>query len=149
MDGRPMRIYLDNCCYNRPFDDQSQIRIRLETEAKLYIQDSVRRGDLELVWSYILDFENEANPFEERRNTIVEWRQIAKMDVDESDNVLQTARILQKAGLRAKDALHVSCAVAAGCQYFITTDDILLRRLQANQEIAGIDPIGFVKEISQ
>ncbi|MFN0197095.1 MAG: PIN domain protein, partial [Planctomycetaceae bacterium] len=33
-----MRIYLDNCCFNRPFDDQRQIRVRLETEAKLCIQ---------------------------------------------------------------------------------------------------------------
>jgi len=31
-----MKIYLDNCSYNRPFDDQSQMKIRLETEAKLY-----------------------------------------------------------------------------------------------------------------
>ncbi len=30
-----MRIYLDNYCFNRPFDDQSQIRINLEAEAKL------------------------------------------------------------------------------------------------------------------
>ena len=34
-----MRVYLDNCSYNRPYDDQSQMRIHLETQAKLYIQD--------------------------------------------------------------------------------------------------------------
>ncbi len=28
-----MRIYLDINIYNRPFDDQSQVRIRLETIA--------------------------------------------------------------------------------------------------------------------
>ena len=33
-----MRVYLDNCCYNRPFDPQEQLRIRLETEAKLEVQ---------------------------------------------------------------------------------------------------------------
>ena len=33
-----MRVYLDNCCYNRPFDEQDQLSVRLETEAKLYIQ---------------------------------------------------------------------------------------------------------------
>jgi hypothetical protein len=26
---RKTRVYLDNCAYNRPFDDQSQIRISL------------------------------------------------------------------------------------------------------------------------
>ncbi|GAK55959.1 hypothetical protein U27_02920 [Candidatus Vecturithrix granuli] len=38
-----MRIYLDNCCFNRPFDDQNQIKIKLETEAKLYIQEKIRQ----------------------------------------------------------------------------------------------------------
>ncbi|MGL4209325.1 MAG: hypothetical protein ACRCTY_08050 [Candidatus Adiutrix sp.] len=56
------KIYLDNCCYNRPFDDQSHIKIRLETEAKLYIQASVREGEYYLVWSYMLDYENSDNP---------------------------------------------------------------------------------------
>ena len=31
------RIYLDVCCLNRPFDDQNQPRIRLESEAILII----------------------------------------------------------------------------------------------------------------
>ena len=31
-------LYLDNCCFNRPYDDQEQIAIYLETQAKLFIQ---------------------------------------------------------------------------------------------------------------
>ena len=56
-----MRVYLDNCCFNRPYDNQSQIRISLETQAKLYIQDLVRNKELELATSYMLRFENEQN----------------------------------------------------------------------------------------
>jgi hypothetical protein len=37
------KIYLDVCTFNRPFDEQAQMKIRLETEAKLYIQASVRQ----------------------------------------------------------------------------------------------------------
>jgi len=69
-----MRIYLDNCCFNRPFDDQSQIRIRLESEAKLYIQEQISNNDIELAWSYILDYENSLNPYEERMNVILKWK---------------------------------------------------------------------------
>ena len=65
-----MLIYLDNCCFNRPFDDQLQIKIRLETEAKLVIQEGIKTGDYLLAWSYILDFENSENPFPERKETI-------------------------------------------------------------------------------
>lgn len=52
-----MRVYLDNCCYNRPFDSQTQLRVRLETEAKLAIQALMRAGALEYAWSDILVME--------------------------------------------------------------------------------------------
>ena len=37
-----MKVYLDNCCFNRPFDDQSAVRIRIESEAKLHVQQKIR-----------------------------------------------------------------------------------------------------------
>lgn len=46
-----MRVYLDNCCYNRLFDEQVQLRVRLETEAKMEIQSQMRLGVVEYVWS--------------------------------------------------------------------------------------------------
>lgn len=49
-----MRVYLDMCCYNRPYDDQSQIKASLETQAKLYLQDQIQGEQLELVSSYVL-----------------------------------------------------------------------------------------------
>ena len=52
-----MRVYLDNCCYNRPFDDQSQLKVLIESLAKLSIQQKMRAGELEYVWSTVLDFE--------------------------------------------------------------------------------------------
>ena len=86
-----MKIYLDNCCFNRPFDDQSQLRVRLESEAKLKIQEDIRAGSYELVWSYILDYENNKNPFEERKNQISNWRQYAKEDIEENEALIGTA----------------------------------------------------------
>ncbi len=77
-------IYLDNCCFNRPFDDQSQIRIKLETEAKIVIQENVKSGNYKLCWSYMLDFENEKNPFYERKTEIGKWKDIAVSDTAET-----------------------------------------------------------------
>ena len=62
-----MRIYLDNCCYNRPFDDQSQLRVRLETEAKLRVQYLMRTGTLEYVWSDMLVVEAGDCPIVDQR----------------------------------------------------------------------------------
>ena len=77
-----MKIYLDNCCFNRPFDDQTQIRIKIETEAKLKIQEEVRSGNIQLVWSYVLDYENNRNPFLERKTRITGWKKYAINDVE-------------------------------------------------------------------
>ena len=67
------RIYLDNCCYNRPYDDQSQLRISLETQAKLQIQRMIRDKEIALTASYVLLYENSKNPDETRRKTIKEF----------------------------------------------------------------------------
>ena len=79
-----MKIYLDNCCFNRPFDDQKQLRIKLETEAKLNIQERILQKEIELAWSYILGFENESNPFEQRSLAIRGWKNHASVDTDET-----------------------------------------------------------------
>jgi predicted nucleic acid-binding protein len=139
-----MRIYLDNCCFNRPFDDQSQIKIHLETQAKLYVQQQIKNKYLELVWSYILDYENSFNPFEERKAIISEWRNIAVMEIIESKLILDIARNLLDFGIKSKDALHIACAVEADCQYFLTTDAILLKKSNQIIQIKLINPIEFV-----
>ncbi len=144
-----MRVYLDNCCFNRPFDDQRQLRIRLETEAKLDIQARLMRGELELVWSYILDFENAANPFRERREEIAWWREIARADVEETASTLRRAGELAALGIAPKDALHVACAIAGRCDVFLTTDDRLLRDLAPVDAIRSSNPITYAMELDQ
>ena len=68
-----IKVYLDNCCYNRPYDDQSQIKISLETQAKLYVQHLIVEKKLDLVYSYISRYENSQNPFEMRRSAIKDF----------------------------------------------------------------------------
>ena len=106
------------------------------------------RGTLEPVWSYMLDFENAANPFEERRTTISGWRQYATRDVEETSLTLQSANRLASMGLKAKDALHIACAIAEACPYFVTTDDDILKRRQDVHDITLIDPTAFVREMN-
>jgi len=121
------------------------VRIRLETEAKLRIQERVVAGEIELAWSYILDYENAANPFEERRATVASWRRRSVMDVSENPVLLERAKALVALGIRSKDALHVACAVEAACEYFITTDDNLLKKLFKYTETIAVDPTAFVR----
>jgi len=141
-----MITYLDNCCFNRPFDDQKQLRIKIETEAKLGIQEVVRSGGLELAWSYILDFENEHNPFPDRKERTREWKAYAKIDRVENATIKSMALSLSQKGLRKIDALHVACAIDAGCDYFITTDDGILNKSALIDDIAIADPVDFIRK---
>jgi len=141
-----MKLYLDNCCFNRPFDNQSQIRIRLETEAKLKIQEEIRAGKFNLVWSYILDYENNRNPYQERKIQIKRWKWYAVEDVEENSAVIEAAKKLSKKGFHKIDSLHIACAIVSRCEYFLTTDDHILKRVRLLNDIKIDDPIGFIKE---
>ncbi|OGT11194.1 MAG: PIN domain protein [Gallionellales bacterium RIFCSPHIGHO2_02_FULL_57_16] len=125
-----MRIYLDLCCFNRPYDDQAQTRIRLETEAKLVLQQKVCDGACELLWSAILDYENSRNPFDERLLAIQQWRQMAVSCVMADVGVVAEARSIMAFGVAEFDALHAASAVAGGANVFVTTDDKLLKNLR-------------------
>jgi predicted nucleic acid-binding protein len=142
-----MRIYLDNCCFNRPFDNQSQIRIYIESQAKLFVQEKIRINEIELVWSYILDYENNFNPFEERRTVIKHWKNKSIIDISESQEILQNAEYLTKKGIKSKDALHIACAIDGKCDYFLTTDDDILSKLKTFEKIIVINPVNFLNLI--
>lgn len=142
-----LRVYLDNCCYNRPYDDQSQLRVSMEAQAKLHIQQQIREGKLELAVSYILEAENAANPFAAKRAAIQSFIDCyAKVFVSAhiDDEVRQRAAEIMNAGVKLMDACHVACAILAGCDFFLTTDRRLLK-YQTN-EIRLINPAAFILE---
>lgn len=140
-----MRLYLDNCSFNRPFDDQSKLKIRMETEAKLHIQQGIIDGRYELVWSYILEFENNQNKFDDKRNAIYGWKQIAKVYCLENKDIVEYAEKLTLRNIRPKDALHISCAIFSQSGYLITVDRHLYK-LQL-QDIKIVNPITFIDEM--
>ena len=141
-----LKVYLDNCCFNRPFDDQSSLIIFLETEAKLHVQELIRQGELSLLWSFVLDYENSRNPFAEVRNRVSEWKKLAACDCDLSDEIAEIAGELMKLGLRQMDASHVACAIHLGADYFLTTDKKILNKPITDIKI--IDPVDFIRRYS-
>ena len=148
MASKQKRIYLDCCCYNRPFDDQSGILVFLETQAKLEIQKRVKQGKYQLGWSYVLDYEISKNPYEFRRATIQPWRNMAAINVrEESESIIRKAEELIQQNVKTYDALHVACAIEGECNYFITTDKRLLRKPVS--DIKLISPIEFLTEMEE
>ena len=143
-----MRVYLDNCSYNRPYDDQSQMRIHLETQAKLHIQDMIRQKQIELVTSYVLDFENSNNRSIQKKMAIEKFmKDYASLYVSNKNekDIAKMASCIMKTGIKEKDAYHVACAVMAKCKYFITTDDRLLK--YQSDEIELVTPGEFIRRM--
>jgi hypothetical protein len=121
------------------------MKIRLETVAKLYIQSEVRNDVYDLVWSFMNDVENNDNPYDDRRNSVQQWKQIAKCYCAAHRSILDSGKKLEKLSIKPKDALNIACAVASQCDYFITTDGPLLHKNVDGIRI--INPIEFVMEM--
>ena len=141
-----MLIYLDMCCFNRPFVDQTQLLVHLQTQAKLFVQENIRAGEFNLAWSSILDLENSANPDVERSKAIAEWRFFATHDVAITEQVEELADTLQTVGIKSMDALHLACAITIGADYFLTTDKAILRKMVKDERIQVRDPVEFLGE---
>jgi len=97
----------------------------------------------------MLDYENQANPFKERREAVEIWKSFASCDTDESQEILKLAEYYAKIGLRPADCLHLACAVKTGCSYFLTTDDGLLNKQEKVKEIIILDPPTFLRKFEQ
>jgi len=119
--------------------------IHLEAQAKLYVQKEILQGTYELAWSYVMDFENSANPYNERKTAISSWRNIAVIDIDVSDEIVEHGSIIMQKGIKKKDALHLACAIKAECDYFLTTDGGLLNKVFS--EITVINPLDFIRRL--
>jgi predicted nucleic acid-binding protein len=134
-----MRVYLDNCCFNRPYDDQKQSRIHLESLAKLYVQQSIVNNEIDFVWSFVLEYENSKNPFPLRRETIKKfsYRCVQYVDESKSEIITALAKPIVATGVKDKDALHIACAVFSSCDYFLTTDDRLLKYVSEQTKIVS------------
>ena len=142
-----MRIYLDNCCYNRPYDDQSVLIVALEAKSKIYIQELIKNKKYDLVTSYILRYECSLNPFEMRKEAIMQYIEdntSAYVGIERKEEIENKAKKIMETGIHFKDACHVASAIYAGCEYFISTDKRLLK--YETDEIKMVTPIDFISE---
>jgi predicted nucleic acid-binding protein len=121
-------IYLDVCALSRPFDEQIQPRIRIETEAVQLILSHVRRGDLKLVVSAVHVVEiNAIKDTEERSALLALIDRLGRRPRLELAKARQRAEELTDRKIGVADAAHLAVAEQAEAD-FITVDDRLVKR---------------------
>jgi predicted nucleic acid-binding protein len=137
--------------YNRCFDDQSQLRIKLETVAIEGIFALAEERKWMLVWSFVLDYENSLNPYEDRKEVVELLSRVCADTMGPGPQVIRLARvIIKRTPMKPRDALHVACAESAACDYFVTCDDELIRTLTKRRRLLGlkmaaINPVEFMR----
>jgi len=140
-----VKIYLDVCCLNRPFDDIQQERIRLEANAVIIILERCEKGELILISSDIIREEILRIPDIEKREAVLELQNIYKEWIPIDKNVIELAKQIEQSGVKPYDALHIASAEIGGADVFLTTDDKLLRKnLQLNLKTRILNPLNFI-----
>ncbi len=145
------RIYLDACCLNRPFDDQTQSRIALETQAILTILSQCESG-WKLITSAALDEELDQTPDLERLKNVKTILAIAKIKVISSQFIEGRSIELQKLGFSGYDATHIASAERSQADIFLTTDDRLSKKAQNNTQLIHVEienPVQWLIKITQ
>jgi predicted nucleic acid-binding protein len=141
-----MRLYLDTSVLNRPFDDQSQVKVFLETQAMLLILQMIASQQVELVTSNVLEYENSRNSDADRARAVTLYLQLASFRRVADKAIRRRALELEQNGVKAVDALHVACAEASNSNFFLTCDKRLINRCQA-LSLNVMNPADFILEI--
>ncbi|MEA1948446.1 MAG: PIN domain-containing protein [Thermodesulfobacteriota bacterium] len=145
-----IKVYLDICSWYRPFDDQSQIRIRMEAEAVQIILEMSDLGQIEISISDIILYENMGTKDLVKMQNVKELMKSCKNYIPYDQNIQKRAFELSKDGFAPLDALHLASAETGGAEYFVTTDDKFQKRYdQLHDRIRTkvLNPIDFVKGV--
>ena len=145
-----MKIYLDVCCLNRPFDDQSQDRIRFESEAILTILGYHGNKNWILIGSEVIDIEISKIPDPDRQQKVqfLSSMRLSQIIVDEK--VEERAVQLEQLGFQSFDALHIACAEKGKADVLLTTDSRLIAKAIQNREILKVrleNPTRWLTEV--
>ena len=140
---------MDNCCLNRPFDDQSDPRIRLESEAIKTILNILEENVWILVSSDVLKFEINNTSDDQKRNNLFEINNLSKTTVKLTDAIKNRAQEFEgAAGIQAFDAMHLACA-ENNADILLTTDDRFIKRAEElnELEIKISNPLTWLNEV--
>lgn len=144
-----MTIYLDNCCYNRPFDDQTQERIHLESEAILTILQRGQSGMYKIVGSSILELEMERMHDLTKKQKVKDLYKVADVHISYTEEIKKRSQeIMKLSNIRVFDSFHIAAAEEAKAEVMLTTDDKLEKMAEKLElKVKVMNPLKFAWEV--
>jgi len=146
-----IKIYLDDCCLNRPFDNQAQNRIAIEAAAIVRVLELVEAGMVSDYSSEMAQVEIEQIPDADRRRKVKGLLPPSRRIPPLTTHLLDEAEKFVRRGFKLADAVHLAAAAELDIDVFLTVDDDLLKRARKNAYHIGVtvrDPVSFVREMS-
>ena len=146
-----MTLYLDNCCYNRPFDDQTQDRIHIESEAILAVLKACENGMITILSSPIVRMEIDKFSNADKREKVLTLYSLANPDIPFTEEIKKRAEeIRTNSSIRVMDSLHVATAEAGKADAMLTTDDKLIKACaKLVLGVKVVNPITFLLEMAK
>ena len=141
-------IYMDNCCFNRPFDDLSDDKVRLESESVLTIVERSDKKIWELCSSDILFDEISRMDDPVRREKVLILYASANVNIKMSDDIINRAKKLMQVNIKPFDALHIASAESINADVFLTTDKRLINASKrTNLSVRVLNPAIWIMEV--
>jgi predicted nucleic acid-binding protein len=140
-----MKLYLDICVYNRPFDYQGQERVALETSAFIYIIEKVEKSIYSISCSEALVYENDKSLDEERKDRISSYFNLAEDFVKIENADILRAHFLNNLGFSDMDALHIALAEKGNSDYFVTCDDDIIKLYKRNVDQVKVKIVSIIE----
>ncbi|MCL1851818.1 MAG: PIN domain-containing protein [Peptococcaceae bacterium] len=145
-----MRLYLDVCCLNRPFDDLSQDRIQFESDAILAIISRCQSGKWTLVSSEAIDLELKKMPDNDKLKKVLVLLSASAERIILDETAIKRSKEFQRSSIKPMDSLHLAVAETSKLDAFLTTDDSLLHRAsKMDLHIVVANPVTWFMEVLQ
>ena len=146
-----IKIYLDNCCYNRPFDDLSQEKNYMEASAIEIILNKYINREIEIFGSMAIEFEIlKISNGNKKRQVEDLYDALELQEIEYSDKIINRAKELRKYNIKEMDALHIAFAEVGNVDYMITTDKKLINASKkSNAKIKIFNPVKFIMEVNK
>jgi predicted nucleic acid-binding protein len=144
------KIYLDACCLNRPFDDQRQPRIRLESEAIALILEKFRQREWEWIGSEVLSYELGQTADSERKERLLLLARQSHQSIEITEEILDRAEKLETLDFDSYDAIHLASAESVKVDVFLTTDDRMQKIANRNKIVFSfviVNPAKWLEEV--
>jgi predicted nucleic acid-binding protein len=140
-------IYLDYNCFQRRFDDPSQIKIQLEALAceEIFLRAEIE--EIQLAWSFMHEDETLLCPFPNRLNVAFILSTLCKMRIGPVEQIYESALEFQRRSkMTSKDAIHLACAHFIKADYFLSCDNRLVSQAKKlGLEMTILNPVEYIR----